>query len=390
MTAAQEHVLLVAGHDAAYQHYLGLPFRFTVVQRHGSVGVNIRSLTEHIVEVPSLERETIHAVAKAIHASAPLDFVFTFDEELSPHVASLAELFGVAGPTLDAVVACVDKVRMRQVLAGSEFEVEFMLCPSLDDARTFLTKHPNGIVLKVVNGSGSRDVYHVVDEIQLEAAYRVFVQCGEVPLAEEFIHGRQISAETITLREYHELIAITGTTLRPGTLIPEQHVIPAPGVNKLQAEAIAGFCSRLLTRIGHKHGPCHIELKLTAAGPRLVEINNRVGGNFIGMLTRLVTGVNLHRETVQYFAAGVPSAAERASRIQYRVGACRSFFGAIRASEVARILAPTDVLRLHLTEDLPEVGLIRSTDDRLGPAVFASNDTMTFEAVLTALDRVAP
>ncbi|MER7109830.1 ATP-grasp domain-containing protein [Streptomyces sp. NPDC000229] len=44
--------------------------------------------------------------------------------------------------------------------------------------------------------------------------------------------------------------------------------------------------------LGIRTGVTHTELRLTEAGPRIVEVNGRLGGDFIPLLGRLATGVD--------------------------------------------------------------------------------------------------
>ena len=87
-----------------------------------------------------------------------------------------------------------------------------------------------------------------------------------------------------------------------------------------------------LAAVEHDHGISHTEVKLTADGPRIVEINPRPGGNYIVELIQRVTGIDLldaqielalgRRPALEAKSTGVRSAAikflvpPRAGRLQ--------------------------------------------------------------------------
>jgi len=54
-----------------------------------------------------------------------------------------------------------------------------------------------------------------------------------------------------------------------------------------------------LSAVGYDHGVAHTEVKLTRDGPRIVEINARLGGNYIPDLVRAVSGLDIPEIMVQ-------------------------------------------------------------------------------------------
>jgi biotin carboxylase len=53
-------------------------------------------------------------------------------------------------------------------------------------------------------------------------------------------------------------------------------------------------------------GPSHVELRLTAKGPAIIEVNPRLAGGFIPELVRLAFGIDMIKETIR-LAAGETS-----------------------------------------------------------------------------------
>jgi len=70
------------------------------------------------------------------------------------------------------------------------------------------------------------------------------------------------------------------------------HDFPAP-LPEAAAGELAGFAVRALDALGLGWGAAHVEVKRTAAGPRVIEVNPRLAGGFIPELVRLARGVDL-------------------------------------------------------------------------------------------------
>jgi len=66
---------------------------------------------------------------------------------------------------------------------------------------------------------------------------------------------------------------------------------PATLNSELQAEVVA-LAAQALAALGFEHGCAHTEVKLTAEGPRVIEVNGRIGGGVPDML-RLASGVDM-------------------------------------------------------------------------------------------------
>lgn len=101
----------------------------------------------------------------------------------------------------------------------------------------------------------------------------------------------------------------------------------------------------VLEAVGLTHGISHTEVRLTAAGPRLVELNPRQGGGYIFELVRLVTGFNPLRVLVDLALGQEPApgpAAAASAAVTFLLapsdGVVRHVRGVERLGEDARVL----------------------------------------------------
>lgn len=112
-------------------------------------------------------------------------------------------------------------------------------------------------------------------------------------LLEEYLEGDEFSIETCTVNGVTTVLGVTDKTVTGAPyFIEDGHMFPAALApdELLPLEALA---RQVLSAVDHDRGVAHIEVKRTPAGPRLVEINPRLPGNYIVELVRRVTGVDL-------------------------------------------------------------------------------------------------
>jgi argininosuccinate lyase len=85
-------------------------------------------------------------------------------------------------------------------------------------------------------------------------------------------------------------VAEPGTEAGSG-FVESGHLFPAT-LPRDERRAIERHVVAVLGAVGLTHGISHTEVRVTAVGPRLIELNPRQGGGYIFELVRLVTGFN--------------------------------------------------------------------------------------------------
>src|SRR5262249_54068333 len=119
-------------------------------------------------------------------------------------------------------------------------------------------------------------------------------------LIEEFVRGPEYSVEVFN----GQAVGVTRKHLSPAPYFVEiGHDFPAALPAAARA-SLAEIATAAVHAIGLTWGPAHVELRLAAAGPVVIEINPRLAGGFIPELVRLSTGLDLIEATVA-LAAGV-------------------------------------------------------------------------------------
>ncbi len=229
--------------------------------------------------------------AAARLATLGADAVVTYSDEMLPVTARLAERLGLPFHAVATVDSLTDKSLQRRRLreAGVE-ELRVEVIHDAADWPAALASVGLPAVLKPARGQGSRDTHLITDP---QAGQRLLdgllASCPTPPgrpafVLEEYLVGRPsapfgdyVSVETVcTANGYEHLVVSAKLPLLPpfrenGKIWPA----PLPG-NELHA--IKSLASRALAALGIGIGITHTEVKLTAQGPRLIEVNGRMGG----------------------------------------------------------------------------------------------------------------
>jgi biotin carboxylase len=184
---------------------------------------------------------------------------------------------------------------------------------------------------------------------------------------EEFLDGREVSIETFSFGGSHVIIAVTDKwTL--SNFIEVGHAVPAL-LDEGELRAVERCVASFLDVVGLMDGPAHTEIKLTSAGPRIVESHNRIGGDRINKLVKVAYGVDMVSMTYAWAfglcepirASPIARAAAAIRFIVPKAGLIRSISG---AEQVRRNPA---VVELEIEKQIGDrVNHVADSDDRCG------------------------
>ncbi|MFI2710556.1 ATP-grasp domain-containing protein [Micromonospora sp. NPDC018662] len=235
------------------------------------------------------------------------------------------------------------------------------------------------VVLKPATGSGSVGVRLCADVV--ETARWAALLLGRRPrpdlaiLVEQAVRGPEFSVETFD----GEPQVVVGKRLGPEPWFVEVgHDVPAQ-VPDATREQLGRTARRALRALGLGWGAAHTELRLTAAGPVVIEVNPRLAGGMIPAAVRAALGLDLVDAVVARAAGGpppapAPGAGHAAIRFQMlaREGLVTAVRGGLRAAA-----SPGVVAAAALTTPGTVVTRTNSFRDRLACVVAQGPDAVS-------------
>jgi predicted ATP-grasp superfamily ATP-dependent carboligase len=258
--------------------------------------------------VPLVDRERLIPdqrrlveLAAELAARYPVEGVWTYDETLVVTAAEVADALGLPGLGSGPVQNCRNKHRNREALTAAGLpQPRFAYVTDAAAARAAAAEIGFPVVIKPRGGGASIGVVRALAPEEVDEAFAV-AEAGSFggatayeggALVEEMVFGPEISVDG----------AVHGGEYLPFCLARKKvgldpyfeevgHIVDA-GDELWADEELLRVLAEAHRAAGVRDGVTHTEVKLTARGPVVVEINARIGGDLIPYLGLLATGVD--------------------------------------------------------------------------------------------------
>ena len=341
----------------------GYPGKRFIYELASKRGINSIIIDNHDSWARSLVREGVISHFIGVDMSQPADMVFdealaalnsldskpngvcTFVELSVSIAARLADAMGLPCSNPLCVDAARDKSQTRTIMKQRGLpNVRHTIIRSEDDLASAAATIGFPAVLKPISGAASLGVQKVSSADELLSVYRnvqgilssLIVSAGALErrtdtvnpdgspssnrhsgvdasavidvsvMMEEYLDGVEVDVDLLLSGgecRYANVID-NGPTHEPyfgETWAALPSLLPQAKVDELRSVAIESAKA-----LGFTDGVFHVELKYTSRGPRLIEVNARMGGGPTRMIHKLVAGIDLVLE--QFFVAvGIPS-----------------------------------------------------------------------------------
>jgi biotin carboxylase len=263
-----------------------------------------------------------------------LDGITTFSERQLNRTAALAQGRGLAFLSPAAARALTDKFVQRQLLA--EAGVQATRCRvvrGVADLDTALADVGLPAILKPRSGAASAYTCRVDSLAEAAARLRDFLvrmpaSSGGEFVVEEVLRGDPsaagagwgdyVSVESVTSHGAVRHVEVTGKFPLAAPLRETGYFVPST-LDAATRRRVLDLTEAGIHALGMRHGVTHAEVKLTPAGPRIIEVNGRLGG-YVADIVRRARGFDLVRAaltTALGRATDIPAAAYRRHAFQY-------------------------------------------------------------------------
>lgn len=257
----------------------------------------------NVVAAETNDEATLLPYVRRLHEVFEFDGVLSSCDYYLPTVAAVAAELGLPGPSRDAVAAACNKERTRRICAAAGVPgPEFAVAAEWTVIESAATRIGFPVVVKPVDLCGGMFVRRVdaVDELRsaveeiagFPVNARGQVRAPEI-LVEQCLDGPEFSVETVTFGGLTTVVGVTDKqVVGEPWFIEAGHMFPADLDPAVETE-IGDVARAAIAALGLDGTVAHTEIKLTADGPKLVEVNPRPAGNRITELVRRVTGIDL-------------------------------------------------------------------------------------------------
>ncbi len=260
------------------------------------------TLFDDQVEVVQVDTRDEQALLAAARRQRGVVGVVTSSDLFAVPAAHLAKNLGLRGDDPDCVAACRNKGRQRELLADAGVPgASFQIATTADEAVLGAEAIGLPVVVKPLDGSGSVGVRLCNDAREVaEWAGKLLTERSEL-LVEEFIVGPEYSVELFSKVPVMVVAKLLG---EPPQFLEIGHDLPAP-LRDVDAQELRDTAAAAVAALGVGTFAAHVELRLCADGPRIIEVNPRLAGGMIPRAVQRATGQDLV-ESVIRAAAGLP------------------------------------------------------------------------------------
>jgi biotin carboxylase len=251
----------------------------------------------HLVDL--LDADAITDLARHLE----VDLVYSVGSDIAmPTVADVSARLGLPGfhgEKTTRILHRKDLLRTFLDQAGLS-PVVYRLLRTTGDLAAF-DAYP--AVVKPADSQGQRGITLVADE---EAARRALPTAlaasptGNAVL-EEYLAGPEISVHVVVVDGSVRLFVPSDRHVWQGPLVgvPAAHTLPSAALDVATERDLRELVRRFVAELDITNGPLYLQVKLTAAGPRIIEVAPRLDGCHLWRLVRTHTGFDLLRAVLR-------------------------------------------------------------------------------------------
>lgn len=286
-------------------------------------------------------------------------------------VAKAASALGLHGISYDTAVKATDKFDMIKAFKGHGVPSPWYYTVDSIEALMALERRLSyPCVMKPTDNAGSHGVVLARSFEELLDSFEYSHSCsrhGNV-IIEEYISGPEISVEVMVVDGEVNVLQITDKLTTGVPFFVEMgHSQPTRFPADIQ-KSIRQVAAAACHAVGIDNGPAHVEMKVPARGPQMIELGARMGGdNITTHLVPLSTGIDMVKATIDVALGNKPDITptlECGSAIRYFIAP----YGTIKSiSGVEKAQAIPGVKQITFTKTVGDSSTpIQSSNDRIG------------------------
>jgi ATP-grasp domain len=252
---------------------------------------------------------------EAAEALRPLrpDGIIAYADKQMPTASALAQRLALDYHDTAVTERRTDKVTQRAALHAGGLPVPRSVVvppsPTPGDIESLAAGVGFPLVLKPRHGAASRDTVLVNDAAQLaKALAEAPAPATDAMVVEEYMVGASpapsphfadyVSVESVVVAGEISHMAVTGRT-PPVEPFRETGLVIPSDFSPSAVKAVLAVATAAISALGVRTGFLHTEIKMTVAGPRVIEVNGRLGGFVPEVLAQAAPGINLFEMSQQ-------------------------------------------------------------------------------------------
>lgn len=261
------------------------------------------------VEIEDFDK-TVEKIVES-YTQLPFDGVLAGHVFLIPQISAITDKLKLPSFGYEAACNTTYKERTRKILREKGlFPYEYFEIQSIEDLQGNRHKFTYPCIIKPSDGFASINVFKANNFEQLENYYLNHLDNNNYGalgkrfspkvLVEEFIGGKEYSIESVVEDGNVINLAITEKILDDTyEFVEKGHMLPAGDMDKEQRDRIINFTEKIHKALKIQNGITHAELKIEGEKIGVMEVNPRVGGDYIGHLLSMILNHDMYEIIVR-------------------------------------------------------------------------------------------
>src|SRR3990167_4469373 len=250
----------------------------------------LKDKVDHYINADNYNIPELVKIIKIYHEENKIDGVITFWDREVHAVYAICAALNLPGSTPEAVENAKNKYNMRQVLQKNNIaQPLFHFVKMKNDLRDAAKILSFPFILKPTAASASQGIFLLNNESEMDKVFSAIENAmrpsywfrPDEYIAEDFMTGTEYSVEGI-IQNQNEFffVGITAKQTTQEYFAEWQHCFPA-NIDDENENLLYEISKKAITAIGLTHTAFHAEVMMTSAGPKIVEVNARLGGDLI-------------------------------------------------------------------------------------------------------------
>lgn len=259
----------------------------------------------------TLDEQTVYAVMKELAANQKqISAVISFMDPFVSLAARISSGLGVVKLSANALAIMEDKTQFREHLKELPVTPNYTIFPADQPIENWVIEYQSSLplVLKSPVSNGSKDVLLAETPAQLREGLQHLLRKfpNKEILVEEYLVGPQYLIEVVVNKGETIIVAIVEQEIsKKERFIVTGYLYPVQ-LQSEQYETLENAIINIINKLGLINGTCHLEMRYTNNGWRLIEINPRMSGGAMNRIILEGAGIDLVKESIKLYLGETP------------------------------------------------------------------------------------
>jgi biotin carboxylase len=257
------------------------------------------------------KEENIQEKIEEINKKHRVNFIVSFIDSYVSIAAKMNRIYCQIEISDEILSIMENKLYSRKFFQNMDYSPYYFTYKYNDSIEKLLNKikgkYP--LVLKAPSSAGSKDVYLIGNETQMNNRIKHLKRkySNEEFLIEEYLIGPQYIVEAIVYQGDIQIVAVIQQKITKKYKFIVTGYSISPNEDEEIYEGITSITRCILKEIGLMNGNCHLELRLVNGNWKLIEINPRISGGAMNRIINEAYGFSYAEQILTLYKGDKPN-----------------------------------------------------------------------------------